>query len=98
MIDAPNKATESTSQVAARLDRLPFSRTLRRLVFLLALGGAFEFYDLFLSPYVAPGPCLRRKCLSSSTDCIGVIFGLMRSVSLFRRAMNSSTLALCTAS
>jgi len=55
MIDALNRATESTSHVAARLDRLPFTRTLRRLVFLLALGGAFEFYDLFLSPYVAPG-------------------------------------------
>jgi putative MFS transporter len=42
-------------EIAARLDRLPFSRTLWRMVALLSLGGAFEFYDLFLSTYVAPG-------------------------------------------
>jgi len=43
------------SLIAARLDRLPFSRTLWHLVALLSLGGAFEFYDMFLSAYVAPG-------------------------------------------
>ncbi len=46
---------EFAGLIAARLDRLPFSRSLWRLVFLISLGGAFEFYDLFLSPYVAPG-------------------------------------------
>jgi putative MFS transporter len=51
----PGAATDFAGLVAARLDRLPFSRSLWRLVFLISLGGAFEFYDLFLSPYVAPG-------------------------------------------
>jgi len=43
------------SQIAARLDRLPLTRTLWRLVFLISLGGAFELYDIFLSTYIAPG-------------------------------------------
>jgi putative MFS transporter len=42
-------------QIAARLDRLPFSRTLWRLALLISLGGAFELYDIFLSTYIAPG-------------------------------------------
>jgi len=41
--------------IAARLDRLPASREIRRLVTLISLGGCFEFYDLFFTAYVAPG-------------------------------------------
>jgi putative MFS transporter len=51
--------TAAASQVAARLDRLPFSRTIWRLVVLVSLGGAFEIYDIFLTAYIAPG--LRRE-------------------------------------
>jgi putative MFS transporter len=42
-------------EVAARLDRLPFTRSLWRLVLLISLGGAFELYELFMIPYIAPG-------------------------------------------
>ena len=42
-------------QIAARLDRLVFSRSLQKLVALISLGGAFEFYDLFMTAYIAPG-------------------------------------------
>jgi putative MFS transporter len=44
----------SRATVAARLDRLPNCRYLRRLVILLSLGGCCEFYDLFFSAYIAP--------------------------------------------
>jgi putative MFS transporter len=55
MIGVSNASAGTASLIAARLDRLPLSRTVWRLIFLISLGGAFEFYDLFLSPYVAPG-------------------------------------------
>src|SRR5579864_9443560 len=40
--------------VAARLDGLPKSRYIRKLIVLLSLGACFEFYDLFFSAYIAP--------------------------------------------
>ena len=48
--------TAATSgDIAARLDRLPSSRTVWRIVTLISLGGVFEFYVLFFTAYVAPG-------------------------------------------
>jgi putative MFS transporter len=43
------------ADVAARLDRLPPTRAVWRLVLLISLGGFFEYYDLFFTGYVAPG-------------------------------------------
>jgi putative MFS transporter len=43
------------AEIAARLDRLPPSRTIWTIVILISLGGMFEFYDLFFTGYVAPG-------------------------------------------
>ncbi|MEP6549005.1 MAG: MFS transporter [Gammaproteobacteria bacterium] len=45
----------SASEIGARLDRLPSSRTVWRIVLLISLGCVFEFYDLFFTAYVAPG-------------------------------------------
>src|SRR5438132_1139780 len=53
----PGAALEGASTritVAARLDRLPKSRYIRKLIILLSLGACFEFYDLFFSAYIAP--------------------------------------------
>jgi MFS transporter, putative metabolite:H+ symporter len=47
-------AIESAT-IAARLDRLPNSPSMRHLVTLISLGGCFEFYDIFFTAYVAPG-------------------------------------------
>jgi MFS transporter, putative metabolite:H+ symporter len=41
--------------ILARLDRLPSTRHVWRLITLLSLGGMFEFYDLFMTAYVVPG-------------------------------------------
>ena len=48
-------ASASAGELAARLDRLPMARHIWVLVTLISLGGAFEFYDLFLTAYIAPG-------------------------------------------
>ena len=43
------------AETAARLDRLPATAAVWRLVVLISLGGFFEYYDLFFTGYVAPG-------------------------------------------
>jgi MFS transporter, putative metabolite:H+ symporter len=48
-------AAATPASVSARLDRLPGSWAVWRLVILLSLGGLFEFYDLFLTAYLSPG-------------------------------------------
>jgi MFS transporter, putative metabolite:H+ symporter len=45
----------ASSTIAARIDRLPRSSYIRRLIILISLGGCFELYDLFFAAYVAAG-------------------------------------------
>jgi putative MFS transporter len=52
--------------ISARLDRLPTTRYIWKLLLLLSLGGCFEFYDLFLMTYIGPG--LIRSGLFSATS------------------------------
>ncbi|SDH26328.1 MFS transporter, putative metabolite:H+ symporter [Paraburkholderia steynii] len=52
--------------ISARLDRLPPTRTIWRLVVLLSLGFFFELYDLLYSGYVAPG-LVKSGILSTTT-------------------------------
>ncbi|GAB7548878.1 MFS transporter [Cupriavidus sp. 8B] len=43
------------AEISARMDRLPITRHLWMLVFLISLGGFFEVYDLIFTGYIAPG-------------------------------------------
>jgi MFS transporter, putative metabolite:H+ symporter len=52
--------------IGARLDRLPASRAIWTRVILLSLGGCFEYYDLFLTGYIAPG-LVRAGILTPTT-------------------------------
>src|SRR5471032_3585615 len=52
-------------EISRRLESLPASPLMWRLVILLSLGGWFEIYDLFLTGYVAPG--LARSGLLTTT-------------------------------
>ena len=47
--------SKSAAEITARIDRLPACWTVWRLIVLLSLGGAFEFYDLFQTAYLSPG-------------------------------------------
>ncbi|MDE2502117.1 MAG: MFS transporter, partial [Burkholderiales bacterium] len=55
----------TAADIAARMDRLPTTRTLWRLVLLISLGGFFEIYDLVCSGSIAPG--LARSGLLATT-------------------------------
>ena len=59
-------AALQAGDIGARLDRLPATRAVWRLVALLSLGGFFEFYDLFFTGYIAPG-LLREHILTPTT-------------------------------
>jgi MFS transporter, putative metabolite:H+ symporter len=52
-------------EISRRLENLPASAYLWRLVILLSLGGCFEIYDLFFTGYIAPG--LTRSGLLTTT-------------------------------
>src|SRR5690242_1727590 len=58
-------ASAGPTEISKRLESLPASSYLWRLVILLSLGGCFEIYDLFLTGYIAPG--LSRSGLLSTT-------------------------------
>jgi putative MFS transporter len=54
--------------IVARLDRLPATRHIWSIVFLLSLGGCFEFYDLFMTGYIAPGLTASGLFVKTSTS------------------------------
>ncbi|KVD20140.1 MFS transporter [Burkholderia ubonensis] len=61
----PNSTLDAGS-ISARLDRLPPTRSVWKLVVLLSLGFFFELYDLLYSGYVAPG-LVKSGILSATT-------------------------------
>lgn len=65
-------ASITAAQIAARLDRLPMSRTLWRLVLLISLGGACELYDIFLTAYVSPGLVASGLFSNSTIGLFGI--------------------------
>jgi putative MFS transporter len=62
----------TAAQIAARLDRLPMSRTLWRLVLLISLGGVCELYDIFLTAYISPGLVASGLFANSTIGLFGI--------------------------
>jgi putative MFS transporter len=58
-------AATGPDEISRRLESLPASSRVWRLVILLSLGGCFEIYDLFFTGYIAPG--LNRSGLLTTT-------------------------------
>ncbi|MGH7210965.1 MAG: MFS transporter, partial [Acetobacteraceae bacterium] len=71
-----------TGEIAARLDRLPRSWYVWRMIVLISLGGVFEFYDLFFTGYVAPG-LFRSHIFSATTRGFFGINGFASFVAAF---------------
>jgi MFS transporter, putative metabolite:H+ symporter len=63
--------TEQAAAISARLDRLPATRTIWKLVLMLSLGGCFEYYDLFFTAYIGPGLVRTGMFSSTSTSFFG---------------------------
>ncbi len=63
----------SSAAIAARLDRLPRSRYVWRLVTLISLGACFELYDLFLTAYIVPGMAKHGMFTRESLGVFGVL-------------------------
>ncbi|MHC6226323.1 MFS transporter [Pseudomonas sp. X10] len=62
----------SAGDIAARLDRLPATRSIWSMVLLLAVGSFFEFYELVSTAYVMPG-LIQSGIFSTTTESM---FGL----------------------
>jgi putative MFS transporter len=45
----------TAASIGARMDRMPASRQFWKIIFLVSLGGWFEYYDLIFTGYIAPG-------------------------------------------
>src|SRR5437870_9002429 len=58
---------DAAAEISARMDRLPGTRYLWILAFLISLGGFFEIYDLIFTGYIAPG-LAKSGLLSTTTD------------------------------
>jgi MFS transporter, putative metabolite:H+ symporter len=78
--------------ISARLDRLPTTRYIWKLVLLLSLGGCFEFYDLFLMTYIGPG-LIRSGLFSRASVSFFGLTGLATFVSATFAGLFIGTLA-----
>ncbi len=68
-VAAPGSAAPrpiDAGSISARLDRLPATRSIWKLVVLLSLGFFFELYDLLYTGYVAPG-IIKSGLLTATT-------------------------------
>jgi len=62
---------QASASIALRLDRLPSSWPVWRLILLISLGGTFEFYDLMMTAYIAPGLIRPASSTRARPGCSG---------------------------
>jgi putative MFS transporter len=72
----------ASADIAGRLERLPATRGFWRRVTLLSLGEFFEFYDLFLAAYVAPG-LVKAQILTTTTKGLFETGGVAAFIAFF---------------
>ena len=60
-------SVDPVAAINARMDRLPITAHIWKLVFLISLGGFFEIYDLIFTGYIAPG-MVKSGILATTTQ------------------------------
>jgi MFS transporter, putative metabolite:H+ symporter len=88
---AATSAAEPT--VSARLDRLPPTRYFNGLVARIAIGGWFEFYELFMAAYVALG-LIHSGLYRATTEGLFDVNGFASFLGSFFAGMFIGTVAL----
>ncbi len=74
--------SDAGALIVGRLERLPPTRGFWRRINLLALGGFFEFYDLFMAAYIQPG-LVKAHILTTTTPGLFAIGGFASFVAFF---------------
>ena len=88
--EASAAGAPSAGEIAARLDRLPMTKSMWTLVVLLSLGGFFEFYDLLFTGYIAPG-LVRSGILTPATEGVFGLTGIASFVAAFFLGLYTGT-------
>ncbi|SAK92873.1 major facilitator transporter [Caballeronia catudaia] len=70
IIEHATTASQS-AEISARLDRLPGTRSVWKLIAVLSLGFFFELYDLLFSGYIAPGLVKSGILTATTTGLFG---------------------------
>jgi putative MFS transporter len=81
------------ASVSARLDRLPPTRYFKGLVARIAIGGWFEFYELFMAAYVSLG-LIQSGMYRATTSGLFDINGFASFLASFFAGMFLGTVAL----
>jgi MFS transporter, putative metabolite:H+ symporter len=81
------------ASISARLDRLPPTRYFRGLVARIAIGGWFEFYEMFMAAYISLG-LIRGGLYHATTKGIFDVNGFASFLGSFFAGMFVGTVAL----
>lgn len=84
--------TTTRNGIAARLDRLPATRSIWTLVAVLSLAFFFELYDMLLSAYIAPG-LVRDGLFTTSTAHFFELTGVAAFIAALFAGLTVGTLA-----
>ena len=79
--------------VSARLDRLPPTRYFRGLVARIAIGGWFEFYEMFMAAYISLG-LIHSGLYRATTESMFDVHGFASFLGSFFAGMFVGTVAL----
>jgi MFS transporter, putative metabolite:H+ symporter len=87
------QSPRADASVSARLDRLPPTRYFRGLVARIAIGGWFEFYEMFMAAYISLG-LIRSGLYHATTAGIFDVNGFASFLGSFFAGMFVGTVAL----